>query len=65
MSARHKLRNRIQIARGHANVWLGRLTGNRSRQAKGHKQRLGGTIRQAGERVKDASQTLRVAFRRS
>jgi len=64
MSANSKMRNRLRIARGHANMHLGRLTGDRSRQARGRKQRLGGKARQAGERMKDAGQELIAAFRR-
>jgi uncharacterized protein YjbJ (UPF0337 family) len=64
MSASTKLRNQLRIARGHANVHFGRLTGDRSRQARGRRQRLGGTARQAGERMKEAGQGLLAAFRR-
>ena len=64
MSATDKLRHRVQIAWGRVNVHIGRLTGNRSRRLKGHRHRLVGATRQAGERVKDAGQGLLASFRR-
>jgi uncharacterized protein YjbJ (UPF0337 family) len=65
MSASAKLRNRIQMTWGRANVYLGRLTGNRSRLARGHTQHMGGAMRQAGGRVKDAGQELGGAMRQA
>jgi uncharacterized protein YjbJ (UPF0337 family) len=64
MSMTSKLRNRFQIARGRANVRIGRMTGDRSRQVRGHRQRLGGVTRQFGERLKGTGQDLRHSFRR-
>jgi uncharacterized protein YjbJ (UPF0337 family) len=64
MSATDKMRNRIQIAWGRANVHIGRLTGDRSRQRRGHRQQVGATMRQAGERLKDAVHALFDTFRR-
>jgi uncharacterized protein YjbJ (UPF0337 family) len=64
MSVTSRLRSRLQVARGRANVCIGRLTGNRRRQARGHGQRLGGLTRQFGERLRDAGGELRGAFRR-
>lgn len=64
MSVSSRLRNRFRIARGRANVRIGRLTGDRSRQLRGHGQRLGGVTRQLGERTKDAAKDLRGSLRR-
>jgi uncharacterized protein YjbJ (UPF0337 family) len=64
MSMTSNLRNRVQIARGRVNARIGRLTGNRRRQVRGHGQRLNGMTRQFGERVKHAGLDLRASFRR-
>lgn len=64
MSITSKLRSRVQIARGRVNARIGRMTRDRSRQFKGHRQRLGAMTRQFGERVKHAGRDLRGSFGR-
>jgi uncharacterized protein YjbJ (UPF0337 family) len=64
MSVTSRLRNRFLVARGRANVRVGRLTRDRRRQARGHGQHLSGMTRQFGERLRDAGEGLLGAFRR-
>jgi uncharacterized protein YjbJ (UPF0337 family) len=53
-----KVKNKSQIARGRAKMKLGKATGNRRLQWHGVTDRIGGNVRQAGERMKDTSRDL-------
>lgn len=59
-----KVRNRFKMSRGRARQETGRLTRNRSMQAKGVGERLGGAARQVTEQAKDAGRNIRDAARR-
>lgn len=59
-----KMKNKSQIARGRTKQQLGRATGNRRLQWHGFADRLGGTVRQAGEQLKDTGRGLGRSFRR-
>ncbi|GAA3525378.1 CsbD family protein [Nonomuraea rosea] len=54
MSMRWEISNKLQVLKGWAKRWLGRVTGNRRQQAAGKSDRVVGTLKQAGGRVKDA-----------
>lgn len=45
---------RYTEARGRVKKAFGRLTGNRSLEAKGRRDQAGGSLRQAGQKIKDA-----------
>ena len=58
-----KLRNRLQMARGRSKQETGRAAGDPYLEAEGRADRMEGGVRQAGERVKDAGQDMRDAFK--
>ena len=64
MGFMNKLRNRFQMSKGHAKQGIGRATDNRSLQAEGQRERIGGSGRQVGEQVKDAGRNVKDAFRK-
>jgi uncharacterized protein YjbJ (UPF0337 family) len=59
-----KLRIKFQSTKGRGKVKLGRATGNRSLQVKGHADRLAGAAKQVGEQVKDVGKSLRDTVKR-
>lgn len=59
-----KVRNRFKMSRGRAKQGAGRLTGNRSMQAKGLAERLSGAARQVTEQAKDAGRNIRDSAKR-
>jgi uncharacterized protein YjbJ (UPF0337 family) len=58
-----KLRNRFKMGRGRAKQEAGRAMGDPYLEAEGRGERVEGGVRQAGERVKDAGQDVRDAFK--
>lgn len=64
MSFLTKMKNKSQITRGRAKMKLGRATGNRRLQWHGVTDRIGGNVRQAGERLKDTGRDLGRSSRR-
>jgi uncharacterized protein YjbJ (UPF0337 family) len=56
-----KVRNRFMMSRGRARQQTGRVTRNRSMQAKGMGERASGAARQVAEQVKDAGRNIRAA----
>lgn len=59
-----KVRNRFKMSRGRARQETGRLTRNRSMQAKGIGERLSGAARQVTEQAKDAGRNIRHSAKR-
>jgi len=59
-----KMKNRLQMGRGHAKQDLGRATGDPYLEAEGQKERIGGSARQVTEQVKDAGKNVKDAFER-
>lgn len=59
-----KVRNRIRMTRGRAKQEIGRVTRNRSLQAKGIGERVSGAARQVTEQAKDAGRNIRHAAKR-
>jgi uncharacterized protein YjbJ (UPF0337 family) len=57
-----KLRNKLQMGKGHAKQDVGRAAGDRSMEAEGQRERLGGATKQVGEQAKDAGKDIRDAF---
>ena len=64
MSFKNKIRNRAQVTRGRAKQKVGRATNNRRLQAEGLADRIGGSTRQLGEKVKDTGKDLKGTFKR-
>jgi uncharacterized protein YjbJ (UPF0337 family) len=58
-----KVRNRLMMSRGRAKEETGRVTRNRSIQAKGMGVRVGGAAKQVAEQAKDAGRNIRAASR--
>jgi uncharacterized protein YjbJ (UPF0337 family) len=54
MSMQNKLKNKTQETVGTVKENVGRSTRNRSLEAEGRKDRMSGSLKQAGEKVKDA-----------
>ena len=59
----NKLRNRFRMSSGRAKARVGRETGDRSLQAKGRGEQVGGAVRQVGEQAKDAGRNVRDGIR--
>jgi uncharacterized protein YjbJ (UPF0337 family) len=58
-----KVRNRLMMSRGRGKQKTGRLTRNRSMQAKGMGERASGAARQVAEQAKDAGRNIRDAVK--
>ena len=54
MSATDKIKNAAQSTKGKAKEAAGRATGNRDLEAEGEADQMVGSLKQAGEKVKDA-----------
>jgi uncharacterized protein YjbJ (UPF0337 family) len=54
MSATDKVKNAAQSAKGNVKEAAGRTTGNRDLEAEGKADQTIGSLKQAGEKVKDA-----------
>jgi uncharacterized protein YjbJ (UPF0337 family) len=54
MSATDKMKNAAQSAKGSARVTAGKATGDRHMQAQGQTDKAAASLKQAGEKVKDA-----------
>jgi uncharacterized protein YjbJ (UPF0337 family) len=54
MSAATKVKNSLQRLMGRSKRTAGRVSGDRSMEARGAAQKSGGDVRQAGENLKDA-----------
>jgi uncharacterized protein YjbJ (UPF0337 family) len=54
MSATDKVKNVAQSAKGDVKEAAGRATGNRDMEAEGKADKTVGSLKQAGEKVKDA-----------
>ena len=54
MSTVDKAKNKIQEAKGHLKETAGKATDDDSLQAKGKRDEAAGSLKQAGEKVKDA-----------
>ncbi len=53
MGLQDKANNKIQWLAGQARELAGRVTGNRSQQAKGHRGQAKANLKDAGEKIKD------------
>jgi uncharacterized protein YjbJ (UPF0337 family) len=54
MSTVDKAKNKVQEATGHIEDVAGKVTNDRSLQARGKRDKTSGNLKQAGEKVKDA-----------
>ena len=63
MGLLNKVRNRFMMSRGRTKQETGRVTRNRSMQAKGMTERVSGAARQVAEQAKDAGRNIREAAR--
>ena len=59
-----KIKNRMQMGRGHAKQEAGRAMGDPYLEAEGQSDRVAGSVKQVGEQVKDAGENVKDAFRR-
>jgi uncharacterized protein YjbJ (UPF0337 family) len=59
MGLLNKLRNRFRMSSGRAKARVGRETGDRTLEAKGRGEQLGGAARQVGEQARDAGRNIR------
>jgi uncharacterized protein YjbJ (UPF0337 family) len=55
MSTQKKAKNSAAKSKGKAKVLVGRLTGNKSLRAKGKREQAKATVKQAGQKIKDAA----------
>jgi uncharacterized protein YjbJ (UPF0337 family) len=54
MSAKDKVKNTAETAKGKVKEGVGKATGNQSLEAEGHADQAKGDLKQAGEKIKDA-----------
>jgi uncharacterized protein YjbJ (UPF0337 family) len=54
MSSVNKAKNKAQEAKGHLKDAAGKVTNDRTLQAKGKRDKAAGNLKQAGEKTKDA-----------
>jgi len=54
MGATDKIKNATQTAKGDVKQAAGRVTGDRDLEARGQADKTAGSLKQAGEKVKDA-----------
>ena len=54
MSAEDKVKNKVQTAKGHVKEAAGKVAGDRSLEAEGKGDQVVGSVKQAGEKLKDA-----------
>ncbi len=54
MGTTDKVKNTAQSAKGNVKEVAGRVTGNRDLEAEGKMDKAAGSLKQAGEKVKDA-----------
>ena len=54
MTARNKLRNKAQYWGGRAKETVGRITGNRRTEYEGKRDQVKASVKDAGQKVKDA-----------
>jgi uncharacterized protein YjbJ (UPF0337 family) len=64
MSFMDKLKNKLQMGKGHAKQEVGRATDNPRLKAEGQGDRIAGSTKQVGEQVKDAGKNVRDSFRK-
>ena len=64
MGAFDKLKNKMQMGKGRAKQDVGRATGNRSMEAEGQGDRIGGSAKQGGEQVKDSGKNIKDALKK-
>jgi uncharacterized protein YjbJ (UPF0337 family) len=57
MGATDKAKDKAQVAKGKIQEATGKVTRNRSLEAKGKGNKVSGNLKQAGEKVKDAVRT--------
>jgi len=59
MSATDKIKNKAQAAKGQIKKTSGEVTNNRRLESEGKEERAAGELRQAGEKVKDAVESIK------
>jgi uncharacterized protein YjbJ (UPF0337 family) len=64
LSFLNKIRNKSQVIRGRGKQKVGRATNNRRLQAEGLADRIGGSTRQLGEKLKDAGKDAKRRLKR-
>jgi uncharacterized protein YjbJ (UPF0337 family) len=64
MSFMDKLKNRLEMSKGHGKQNVGRATRDPYLEAEGKSDRVSGATKQVGEQVKDAGKNVRDAFKK-
>ena len=64
MSLIDKVKNRLQMAKGHSKERAGRASDDPDLEARGHGERLQGGAKQMGEHLKDMGRDIRKNFKR-
>jgi uncharacterized protein YjbJ (UPF0337 family) len=58
-----KVKNKLQMGRGHVKQDAGRAMGDPYLESEGQADRVAGSAKQVGEQVKDAGKNVKDAFR--
>jgi uncharacterized protein YjbJ (UPF0337 family) len=64
MSLIDKVKNKLQMAKGHSRQETGRMTRDRDMEARGRGDRAQGGAKQVGEHLKDMGKDIRKTFRK-
>ncbi|HEY0538384.1 MAG TPA: CsbD family protein [Actinoallomurus sp.] len=64
MSLIDKVKNKLQMAKGHGKEQAGHATGNPDLEAQGRSDRVEGGAKQAGEHVKDVGKDIKDSFKK-
>jgi uncharacterized protein YjbJ (UPF0337 family) len=64
MSFIDKVKNKLQMAKGHGKEQTGRATGDPDLEARGRGDRVQGGAKQAGEHLKDVGKDIRDSFKK-
>lgn len=62
MSAKNKVGNHLQGAKGKAKQAAGAVTGNRRTETRGRRSQVGADLKNAGEQLKDTARKTKDAF---
>ena len=64
MSLIDKVRNKLQMAKGHTKEQAGQATGDADLEARGQGERMQGGAKQMGEHLKDMGRDIRKRFKK-
>jgi uncharacterized protein YjbJ (UPF0337 family) len=64
MSLIDKVKNKLQMAKGHTKEQTGQATGDPDLEARGQGERMQGGAKQMGEHLKDMGRDIRKSFKK-